>query len=91
VVAAQAAQAAADHGSTLGAPCSGCDDCKDGHKAPCPMPMADCIQMHVNTGPAILSCTVEPPAGRYVTLHWSLAHRALSGRSPLPDPFPPRA
>ena len=87
VAAVQAAQEVV-HGKAVGAPCTGCDDCD---KAPCPMPMADCIQMHVNAGPAVLVAAVPLPAGRYVTLHWSPAHRTLSGLSPPPDPFPPRA
>jgi hypothetical protein len=85
--AAQGALSAA-HSNGASAPCAGCDDCD---KAPCPMPMADCIQMHVNAGPALLSAPVELPAGRYITLRWSLAGSTLSGLSPPPDPFPPRA
>ena len=71
-----------------GAPCSACDDCG---KTPCPMPMADCIQMHANAGPSLLAAPVELPSSLYITIHWSPAHRSLNGLSPPPDPFPPRA
>jgi hypothetical protein len=87
---AAAVQAAsvAPHGDAVSAPCSDCDDCD---KRPCPMPMADCIQMHVNAGPALLAGAVALPAILFVTVQWSPAHRALSGLSPSPDPSPPRA
>jgi hypothetical protein len=55
------------------------------------MPMADCIQMHVNAGPAVLAAAVRLPASQYITLRWSPSHRTLSGLSPPPDPIPPRA
>lgn len=86
---AAAAQAAlADrHAAAVGAPCTGCDDCD---KAPCPMAMDDCIQMHVSTGPALLAAALEISASPSVTLQWSPAPHALSGLSPPPDPFPPR-
>ena len=71
-----------------GAPCSACDDCG---KTPCPMPMADCIQMHTNAGPSLLASPVELPSSLYIIFHWSPAHSSLSGLSPPPDPFPPRA
>ncbi|MBN9088054.1 MAG: hypothetical protein J0J01_14185 [Reyranella sp.] len=54
------------------------------------MAMDDCIQMHVSAGPALLAAALEITASPYVTLQWSPAHRALSGLSPPPDPFPPR-
>jgi hypothetical protein len=71
-----------------GAPCSACDDCD---KTPCPMPMADCIQMHANAGPSLPAAPVELPSSLYIIFHWSPAHSSLSGLSPPPDPFPPRA
>jgi hypothetical protein len=69
-------------------PCAHCDDCD---KAPCPIPMADCLQTHANAGPALLGASVELLASPYVTVHWFTPHTALSGLSRPPDPFPPRA
>lgn len=87
VAAVQAAQEIV-HANAVSAPCTGCDD---SDKAPCPMSTADCIQMHVNAGPALLADAAPLPAGQFVLLHWLPAHRTLSGLSPPPDPFPPRA
>jgi hypothetical protein len=74
--------------SAVGTSCSDCNDCD---KAPCPMPVADCIQMHANPGPALVAAPVELRAGPYVAVRWSPIDRMLSGLSPPPDPLPPRA
>jgi hypothetical protein len=73
---------------TVGAPCSDCDDCD---KSPCPMPMANCIQMHASSGPALMATSVELRVGAYATVRWPSPDRSLSGLSPPPDPQPPRA
>lgn len=73
--------------STVGDLCSDCDDCD---KSPCPMPMADCIQMHANPGPALMSAAVELGASPYIVVQWPSAFGALSGLSPPPEPQPPR-
>ena len=87
---AMAAQGAViwDDRSTVGAPCSDCNDCD---KSPCPMPLADCIQMHANPGPGLMAASVELRIGTSVIVLWSLAHTTLRGLSPPPDPLPPRA
>lgn len=86
-LAAQASAVSAAHGA-VGAPCSDCDDCG---KVPCSMPMADCVLMHAGATPAMIVATVDLPASRYVVVHWTPAESFLSGLSPPPDPFPPRA
>ena len=72
----------------VGSPCADCDDC---NKAPCPMPMADCIQMHANPGPALMAAPLALAADVHVAVHWSPAHPTLTGLSPPPEPLPPRA
>jgi len=76
------------HTAAMTAPCPTCNDCD---KAPCPMPMDDCIQMHVSAGPALLAAALEAWASPHITLQWSPVQRPLRGLSPPPDPFPPRA
>jgi hypothetical protein len=90
--AAASAQASAisTHGGAMAhAPCSDCPDCND--KAPCPMPTADCIQMSVSAGPALPTAAVELPTAACVIVNWWPSALALSGLSPPPDPFPPKA
>lgn len=69
-------------------PCSHCSDCND--KAPCPIPMADCVQVHASTAPmiAVAAITLSPPL--HSAAYWWPADTALTGLSPPPDPFPPR-
>ena len=70
------------------APCSHCDDCD---KVPCPMPMADCVQSHTGSGPALAIAAVELAVVDYVVIDWSGPSTRLTGRSQPPEPFPPRA
>ena len=77
---------ATDRG-TVGAPCPECGDCD---KSPCPMPMADCIQMHANPGPTLVAAPIELRQGEYVTVQWPTVDCTLSGLSPPPDRLPPR-
>ena len=68
-------------------PCSHCDDCSG---VPCPAPMATCLQA-TNVAPALATATVDLPAMSFDNIRWSLRSTSLSGLSPPPDPFPPRA
>jgi hypothetical protein len=71
------------------ASCSHCDDC-DG-KVPCPMPMADCVQVHANAAPMVAVATIALPlAIDGMAYRWP-ADMSLTGLSPPPDPFPPRS
>jgi hypothetical protein len=74
--------------STVATPCSDCDDCD---KSPCPMSMADCIQMHSNSSAGLVAASLDLWAAVYIAVQWSSAHTTLSGLSPPPDPLPPRA
>jgi hypothetical protein len=74
--------------SASAAPCDHCDDCD---KAPCPMSMTDCLQIHASGTAVMLAAFVGiPPAPIAVERQAAAAH-ALSGLSPPPDPLPPRA
>ena len=70
------------------APCSNCDDC-DG--VPCPMPAAACLQVSSHAAPTLAPATIDLPPTSFGTIHWSFRIAILSGLSPPPDPFPPRA
>ena len=70
------------------APCSNCDDC-DG--VPCPMPAASCLQVSSHAAPTLAPVTFDLPPIATVEVLWSLRITILSGLSPPPDPFPPRA
>jgi hypothetical protein len=70
------------------APCSHCDDC-DG--VPCPMPSASCLQASSHAAPTLAPVTVALPPIESSETRWSLRTAILSGLSPPPDPFPPRA
>jgi hypothetical protein len=70
------------------APCSNCDDC-DG--VPCPMPAASCLQVSSHAAPTLAPATIVLPAIESTEVRWSLRTTILSGLSPPPDPFPPRA
>lgn len=90
VVAAAAAPFAspASERSIAGAPCTHCDEC-DG--VPCPMPTAACVQFSSNGTPTLASATLDLPAIGFGKIRWPLRSIVLSGLSPPPDPFPPRA
>jgi hypothetical protein len=87
VASARAQFGAAVAQDRMTAPCSHCDDCD---KAPCPLPMSDCVQVHPNAAPmlAVTSVVLPQPADSFV--YWWPGDMALSGLSPPPDPFPPR-
>jgi hypothetical protein len=70
------------------APCSHCDDC-DG--APCPMPLASCFQVSSHAAPTLVSASVVLPPIESGKVRWSIRTATLSGQSPPPEPFPPRA
>ena len=88
VAAAMPSAAAATERSTASAPCSHCDEC-DG--VPCPMPAATCLQAFSNATPTLTTGAFDLPAIGFTKIRWSLRATALSGLSPPPDPFPPRA
>jgi hypothetical protein len=74
--------------STASAPCTHCDDC-DG--APCPAPTAACVQACVGVPPSLTVATFRLPMAESGKVRWSPGAIVLSGLSPPPDPFPPRA
>ena len=88
-VAVPASPPATAERSALGEPCSHCDDC-DG--APCPAPTVACLQACVGVAPSLTVTAVSLPtpsvAGEAFRPPWPAV---LSGLSPPPDPFPPRA
>jgi hypothetical protein len=55
------------------------------------MPMADCLQMHANPGPALVAAPVDLNVRVPVAMPWPRANTTLSGLLPPPDPLPPRA
>lgn len=87
VAAAAAPSATATERSLENAPCSHCDDC-DG--VPCPMPAAACLQASSTVSPTLAVAPFALPAIGSSKIHWPLRVTALNGRSPPPDPFPPR-
>ncbi len=70
------------------APCSHCDDC-DG--VPCPMPSASCLQVSSTVAPTLPATVVDLPPIETGKVQWSRGAAILSGLSPPPDPYPPRA
>ena len=73
---------------TSSTPCNHCPDC-DG--MPCPMPAADCVHAPATPVPALTSTAVDLSAAGFSDIHWSHPATILSGLSPPPDPFPPKA
>jgi hypothetical protein len=86
VAAPSAAPAAERH--LANAPCSNCNDC-DG--VPCPMPAASCLQVSSHAVPTLAPASVDLPPIESAKVRWWLLTTILSGLSPPPDPFPPRA
>lgn len=75
--------------SALGEPCSHCDEC-DG--APCPAPTMACLQACVGVAPSLGVPAVSLPTPSVASEAFRPIRPAvLSGLSPPPDPFPPRA
>lgn len=74
--------------SAVGAPCTHCDDC-DG--VPCPAPATACVQISPNATPTLTAATPDLPTIGFGKIRWPLRATVLSGLSPPPDPFPPRA
>jgi len=70
------------------APCSHCDDCDS--KVPCPMPMADCVQVHANAAPMVAVAAIALPQAIDGNTYWWPNDTSLTGLSPPPDPLPPR-
>lgn len=75
--------------SAMGEPCSHCDEC-DG--APCSAPTATCLQACVGVAPSLAVTAVSLPTPSVAGEAFRPIRPALlSGLSPPPDPFPPRA
>jgi hypothetical protein len=74
--------------NTVSEPCSHCDDCSG---APCPAPTATCVQACTSVAPSLAAVAFRLPAVETGHASWSLRAIVLSGLSPPPDPFPPRA
>lgn len=88
VAAAMPAGAPAAERSIAGAPCAHCDDCDS---VPCPAPTASCMQASTNGTPTLAASTLNLPTIGFGKIRWLLRTAVLSGLSPPPDPFPPRA
>jgi hypothetical protein len=88
VASARAPVAATAAQEMTGVPCSHCDDCD---RAPCPLPMADCLQAQASATPMLAIASVELPRPVDAAAYWSAVDLSLIGLSPPPDPFPPRA
>jgi hypothetical protein len=69
-------------------PCSHCEDCGG---TSCPAPTATCLQACTSVAPSLAVVAFKLPAVSTGHASWSLRAIALSGLSPPPDPFPPRA
>ncbi len=66
-------------------PCSHCDG------MPCPMPAASCLHVSSNVAPILVASAIDLPAADLGKVLWSVGTTTLTGLSPPPDPFPPRA
>jgi hypothetical protein len=74
--------------SAVGEPCSHCDECG---ATSCPVPTTACVQACTSVTPSLAVVAFRLPALEAGHTSWSLRAIALSGLSPPPDPFPPRA
>jgi hypothetical protein len=74
--------------SAMGEPCSHCEDCGN---TSCPAPTATCLQACTSVAPSLAVVSFRLPAIETGHASWSLHTTILSGLSPPPDPFPPRA
>jgi hypothetical protein len=72
----------------VGEPCRHCEDCG---KTSCPAPTATCVQACMSVAPSLAVASFRLPAIETAHAQWSLCATILSGLSPPPDPFPPRA
>lgn len=67
-----------------------CDDCPDCQGAPCQPAMAGCVQTCVASAPALGVADFSLGEVSTIEAVSSPPLAALHGRSPPPDPFPPR-
>ena len=89
VAAAAASSAAVTEKNAIGEqPCSHCDDCGG---TPCPAPTATCVQACTSVAPSLVAVAFRLPDMATGATPRSLRTIILSGLSPPPDPFPPRA
>jgi hypothetical protein len=77
-----------EKGAIGGQPCSHCEDCGS---TPCPAPTAACVQACMSVAPSLVAVAFRLPAMAAGHAPRSLRTIVLSGLSPPPDPFPPRA
>ena len=87
VAAATPAGSTTTERSAIGEPCSHCDDCGG---TSCPAPTVTCLQACSSVSPSLAVVAFRLPAVETGHAPWSLRAIVLSGRSPPPDPFPPR-
>lgn len=86
---AAAAPPVAPATSAMEAPCAHCDDC---NSVPCPTPAAACLPACVGVAPSLAATAVALPMPAVAGEASRPAPPArLTGLSPPPDPFPPRA
>jgi hypothetical protein len=89
VAAAAASRAPVAEKSAIGEqPCSHCEDCGG---TPCPAPTTTCLQACMSAAPTLAVVAFQLPMVSTGHASWPLRAIALSGLSPPPDPFPPRA
>jgi hypothetical protein len=55
------------------------------------MPAASCLQVSSHAVPTLAPASVDLPPIESAKVRWWLLTTILSGLSPPPDPFPPRA
>lgn len=67
-----------------------CDDCPDCQGGPCQPAMAGCVQTCVAAAPAVGVAGISLGAVSTAEIVSLRPVAALHGRSPPPDPFPPR-
>lgn len=69
-------------------PCQHCPECD---AAPCAPAAVSCLQACVATPPTLGVETFALPSGRVGKTSWPARSTMLHGRSPPPEPFPPRS
>jgi len=69
-------------------PCKHCPECDAG---PCDPAAVNCVQACVATPPSLGVETFTLPSAHVGKTSWPARSTMLHGRSPPPDPFPPRS
>ncbi len=82
------AASGADAGQTIAhAPCHGCPDCDD---APCAPGALACTIACLGNLPMLAAVTLVPPTIETVKIVWPAFEAFAQGRTPPPEPLPPR-